>query len=127
MWSVIFCEFELTSSLLLKLGSSWYSFCSLENLTKKGLEEVYIDLEETPREARSSPIQKITIYEATEDDFEGSGSRASYAIALDDVDFVLWTWYVNFYIIILELLILKYLLESWHKLNVCKFIGKLFT
>ena len=55
------------------------------------MEEVYIDLEETPREARSSPIQKITIYEATEDDFEGSGSRASYAIALDDVDFVLWT------------------------------------
>ena len=89
------------------------------------MEEVYIDLEETPREARSSPIQK-TIYEATEDDFEGSGSRASYAIALDDVDFVLWTWYVNFYIIILELLILKYLFESWHKLNVGDDVAKFF-
>ena len=55
------------------------------------MEEVYIDLEETPREARSSPIQKITIYDANEDEFEGSGFRATYAIALDDVDFVLWT------------------------------------
>ena len=90
------------------------------------MEEVYIDLEETPREARSTPIQK-TIYEATEDDFEGSGSRATYAIALDDVDFVLWTWYVNFYITILELLILKYLFESWHKLNVCNNLAKLLA
>ena len=55
------------------------------------MEEVYIDLEETPREARSSPIQKITIYDANEDELEGSGFRATYAIALDDVDFVLWT------------------------------------
>ena len=55
------------------------------------MEEVYIDLEETPREARSSQIQKTT-YDLNEDEVEGSGFRATYAIALDDVDFVLWTW-----------------------------------
>ena len=80
------------------------------------MEEVYIDLEETPRIARSSSIQKITIYDANEDEFEGSGFRATYAIALDDVDFVLWTWFGNFCITILELLILKYLFESWYKI-----------
>ena len=38
---------------------------SLASIIKKGLEEVYSDLEETPRKARSSPIQRTVMMQMT--------------------------------------------------------------